>query len=751
MKRSTYPSLTERANHYDLKGAAEQGLLLADVSAVLMEEALLSNEYDLSNRARLLAYYYYFARGNEEREKARIGHILWFIRNIPACAFAGDVYLSVDKAKYKTSYQIVKAAWKRQMSQVDCDVQTKINAAIFLWEFDSAEARKILKTLEKRCPGNEWVRALLGRNRLEVTNAFDTIDSTKLIELLQFANEHLQSQSSMGSTMPPISAETLETVVSRHPEDLCSRASLIGYYVARVERKNILGCDPYASSRLASHLVYLIKTIPACNFLAQFTDYRVFSTKTCPFELQLLRDVWSTTLKVYPDDPHVLASAACFNASIGRMKTADKFEVLARKYSKNKNVIDELMNFGVENARRQRRFKQPSKRKGKRSLDSVAARDVSFSVARKRFEEFSLLEWSREVDLSGANLEGSYNWFHYSSVENLETILESDSLDIYNRARIIGCYGRDYYDDEPVTDTSQLFLYGGHVKWFIENIPESDYIVLFNLEVLKKNLPAVYELCKTELLKQLDRQPASVMLLVNTILVLSKTEREFANSLIGRLDKLDVAWAARVRYCVFGENEPINATKFLSSVGFRPGVKSVEISKAAKILRFTYYSLFGRRLAARSAWTHEQVLRGNPNDLVLRAEVVGLYEYLDGFSTYLCGQTPTYLAQLISHHLWLIEVIPDVFLYSLSGDLSLSPASENSREHVMGAQDVLLEAVRLQMKKYPKIACVHVSLIHYFPYWAAGAAIKALRPISRLYPKHVEIKSRLKHLKYLNR
>lgn len=229
------PSLAERADYYNLGAAARQGLLLPRASARALEQVLLAEPEELRTRARLVGFYF-GTRGRSKQERqefsrGRRNHIMWFIRQIPECKFAGDIYFAGKTGTIANCHKRC-FVFNRNRSGLWCE---------------------LLKGVLKKDRGNAWAHHILWkvgrqpRDRIPelkvMPPARDSLD-----QLRQSAAEvNLDRDAFHGEKMPPRSAGTLERVLAAHPVDVAARALLLGFYNELEKRQS-----PQIRSRLYS-------------------------------------------------------------------------------------------------------------------------------------------------------------------------------------------------------------------------------------------------------------------------------------------------------------------------------------------------------------------------------------------------------------------------------------------------------------------------------------------------------------------
>lgn len=747
MAQLTIPTLTERADYYNLEEAARQGLLLPDASALALEEILGVNDQDIVTRARLLGYYAKTRKSKRDSERLalnRAKHILWFIKNAPDCKFASDKYFAIDRAKNANLYTEVKSAWEHIISRNSAPTQALVNAAIFLFGEEPDEGERIARSVLTREPQNRWARRLLmmpaGYEPAEKT--FDSVAMTA-----QADEEYLDRLVSLGQSLPPISVETLEEVLNEFPDDLSARAELVGHYHERYQRENLFNCDPEMLEKLVRHLLWFIEHIPGSSFVA--TAWVNIDKKVAPQEHKLLEEVWLAKIESEANNARVIASAAMFFWRNGNNARANSLAKKARKLATG-NEVEEILRFGFYE-----RGKAPYDidfAKNGRLLDSVSKIQRLEKIERC-FGEYTISEWASEVDLSGAHLTGVYWWTPPQSISNLERTLSPDSADLYNRARIIGAYDRYYsyggYKSEAelsfeMTDARRE-SHIRHMKWFINKIPECRFIATFYMEPFKKHAPEIYSVIKESILAQVEENPGNKDILINAAAALCRADSKESRKLAKILQKEDPDWGRHLLMMLGEQPAEPDVKRILDQNGFQAGKRNGRLSKVAKELRVSNRAIFGRDLPWRTIWSNERCLESNPNDVVLRAELFDAYSSADQFHVSLQGFTPHVLPHLIEHNLWFIQHLPDVYMSCLGCDFF------NHRGRELGPHAIVLEAAKQQLRAYPKNVAVTLSLIHYFPVGFEKEALVFLRRAAKHHPKNRQLIGQISHRKQLSK
>jgi hypothetical protein len=183
MQTRIEPKLKDLASLLDLEKAAKQGDILSPESAEIIEKALKVNELDLINRARLLGFYKrWTARRRTQKsaqfEERRVKNILWFIKQLPGCAFCSDDYFSI-KNSAAFGYSEVASAWRVAIKQNHDDSQVLINAALFFSSHEPDMATTLVQKVLKADGQNQWAISIL--NELEPSTDSRTTELYDLI------------------------------------------------------------------------------------------------------------------------------------------------------------------------------------------------------------------------------------------------------------------------------------------------------------------------------------------------------------------------------------------------------------------------------------------------------------------------------------------------------------------------------------------------------------------------------------------
>ncbi len=385
---------------------------------------------------------------------------------------------------------------------------------------------------------------------------------------------------------------------------------------------------------------------------------------------------------------------------------------------------------------------------------------VDIETAQKQVPpaEYSYVDWATEVDLNSAHLEGVYHWVPKASIANLDSLLDNRrSSDIYSRAKIIGFYDAYFshaeYGKKTVFEmglTKQAIAsYQQHLLWFIENMPECQFMSTFYLSSIKKQNSTLYKVLKAALLKQANLHKRNLKIQVNVAAALARTDESITRKLCKVILALDKSWGATV-LALLGDKMPERDVKLeLNKRSFIAGQKNAKFLKIAKRIDLHRHCLFGWFMTRQSVWSSELALLKNPNDLVLRGELLEAHSSLDRYSVKFNGHTPDVVPALIEHNLWFIQNLPSYYMYSLG--CRIYHHGYRKTDRYLGPHAILLEAAKRQTKAQPSSLSIGLAMSHYFPLGYEKQAMAVLRGLSKLFPNNKELNNQLDHLRSLGR
>jgi len=711
------PSITDLADTYQLEELARQADVLSPVSAAIMEEILEQNPLDLLNRARLLGFYYrYYWRRRTKFAKQyrenRTKHILWFIENAPDCRFAGDTYFSVDKQGDEQNYSKVTAAWHQRVKEAR-NRQVSINAALFFFRHEPNTCLKLLGPILKMDPSNAW--ALEIANLLESTTKSERTDDFSDLASAVPEDEiknltavcdssYLRQALTSGEFLSPISERTLNRVVSAYPSDVTARAELLGFYGKRCERFNLLGRDPEYERLFATHLLWFITHAPAARDLSEVRIPEL-SART----LAQLQNRWS------------------------QQKRDSRMETNASKLLHGKTKAEER-NF----ARARRKWGVRTTVAG--ALDDIAIEPDQVTCGQRQAPSttYSLTEWANNCSMGHAELTGSYAWLAPDSIDHLEKILDERSIDLYNRAKIIGYYRESVERTKECEDLRAVFIKQLH--WLISNVPDCEFLKEFYWEGLETDAELNAQTKKLWL--ETARRHRKSGVYINAALAHFKSDPSRARSLVVSALKLEPGQLMAEALLGKLDRRPKRSSSrvLLRKHNFVAGRKSDIISRASKRISITGAWLLGGRSPDRSVWTAEQVIHNNPNELGLRAELLGFYS-AHRYCFALSSRDPKLSADHLPHQLWLIARIPETIGANVRGSYYLDPTGY--RALVMAWKD--------QLDAYPNNASIAYGASWIFSgdsrFFNEGMAM--IKRAIKLHPNDKRLKERLKQLKHL--
>ena len=723
MTAAILPTLAELADFYPLATAAKHAEMLSPASAAILEDCLKQNPLDLLNRARLLGFYtrYYWNRithTTKRYKQLRAVHIAWFVENIPDCKFAGDKYFYVDNSSDEQNYSRIGGAWNDALKRASLRQQARINAAIFFFHQDRTKCTQLLKSVMRENEVNAWARQLMQklepdgpRTELTGTEFLDTMESSSTAKsLLSLCDRSFLHRAFWdGEELSCRSEQTLTRVLAKYPLDVSVRAELVGYYGARTTRENMLGCDPEYEDSFAKHLIWFFKYAPGAKDLCH-VRFPELTTQT----LLLLRSAWDKC-NGGDETAAVLANATALLQGL-------KVESTAAKRSSSRSL-------------KKRGFltNKPG------AQDRVAVSPGAIEFLGKPPHEISLTEWANACFMDKAQLIGSYAWFAPGTIKHLDEMIEENSIDFFNRAKIIG-----FYRDSPERDREAKNLsamYTKHITWLIQNVPDCDFM----RQVYWEGLATVPHLQKT-LMKEwhhIASKSNNVEILINAALANLKHDRKQAHAYINAAMIIAPAneFAIRLKNART-RNTSAAGAEILRLRNFRPGKKSGELTKVSKNFDHAAAWLFGKLTPARSIWSSEQLVHNNPHEMFVRTELIGYYgqhKYCHGIDE----SDPRFSERLRSHILWFIENTPECKGVAVGGNSHLDP---------IGYESIVL-AWKQQLASYPRNAAIAYNASRAFSsdskYLREGLA--CMKRAIRFHPNNKELLGSLDHLRKLSK
>lgn len=696
-----------------------------------LEDALIVNEQDLISRARVLGYYAKAKVRAEEKGKKnpeRLKHIQWLIEHVPECTFAGSTLLSINRKTNSNAYKLIKSLWQKQVNDHPAATQIKMNFAMFLFEPEPKLCKQVLIGVLAESPQHPWAHRIL----TEFKDEPNIVESSKYdvsVKSLRGNDKKLDGMDLetlcfAGEEMPPNSAKTLENVLIQHPDDLCARAELIGYYLSRWKRQNILGFDPDRLSRLTQHLLFFINAFPGSMFLARCAFNLPEIKKTAPHEFSYLLNAWNQVLdSKVSKDPAVRAGAAAFFSHCGYTKRSSELVKTCEPFAAKRKDVTFILTYALKQGKTRRKNFFVTEEM-QTALDEIAF-DSGQSPTSATLHPYSFQEWATEPELCSAHLHGCYLWVSKESLANRNTQIDSNNIDIYNRAAIIGCAA-------PENAEARI----KHKTWFLKNLPENRFVTAFG-----------YSEVRSATLLALKKNHGDENVLVNIISAMRFDAPDEGRQQLKVLRKfIEPDWQVQLSSLLNEDVPETDADRELTTYKFVAGNRKYLFEQIASNLNLSRESNYGRRLPIRTIWSMERAIERNPNDLIIRAQLIEAYTQRDQWHVHFGGFTPDVVPHLIRHNLWFIENLPSYRIYTRGNDLSLSMGAKRKFLH---KQSILIEAARRQMKAYPEDLPLNLALIQYFPLGWEHEALAILKPLKKKHPRNAHLEERIAHLNSL--
>jgi hypothetical protein len=719
------PSLTDLADMYELEAAARQADVLSPISAGILEEVLRSNQLDIINRARLLGFYYrhYWNRRSsfaKQYRMRRVSHILWFIENAPDCRFAGDTYLSVDKKGDHNNYAIVSRAWQASLKKVGQNNQVRINAALFFFRYEPRISMSLLQPILSADPTNAWALAITQlldpvSQEIAAGKVKDILADVSIADAVHWQGlcdqSFLRHAFNEGARLSPVSVRTLRAVLSVHPSDVTARAELLAFYSHRSNRFNLLGYDPDFEEQFATHLLWFIAHAPGANELSSVDIHDLSAGAS-----ELLQAVWRERVKM-------------FGGRDAAIRLNDKQFAKKLRIPTNADRRD-----------RARRLKAWGGRPNSPGvLDHLAIKpeEVLCSVPSPS-NSCSLTESANSSQMGHAGLVGGYGWVGPNHIQHLDEVLVADSLDFYNRAKIVSLCCSNNERSKEVKNRPDL--HQKHLHWLITNVPDCEFLQNYYWNDLKKDSERYLE-TRQLWLETVKLHSSNAEVHINAAIAHFPCDRVRARSLVGAALKLEPENLMVLALMRKLDKRPvrISSEQLLKKYDFVAGRKSTVITKASEGLNRTGAWLFGCNLPNRSAWTAEQVLQNNPNELAMRYELMG-FHFDSRHCFALSARNPRLSAKHTPHVLWFIRNNPE----------TNEPRHFDSYKDPVGYRAVVA-AWKLQLEAYPENAAIAYSASWIFSgdkrFFKEG--IDMVKHALKQHPRNQKLKERLKALRRL--
>jgi len=712
MVNSISVSFKERADYYEMEYAAKLGGLLPDASAKAFEKVLLLNPNDLVNRARLLGYYWKYykqlvassIKPDPEKCAKRVEHILWFIENASGCIFAGNFYFACDPNKDPDSYKKVKSAWENQLKHdLNCS-QSRVNFAFYLLDHDPKFATNLLLEVRQIEPLNEWALSLLhilGHETglvlpLPIYNPESQL-ADEILESRVNSTEQMLDHWSFGSAITKSTVDTQELVLKKDHLDIWARLDILRWCETNMERANRLGFDPAVAQRWYRHALWILRNAPHIKLILSSGLYVCFGEKIPTPFFTPVREAFIEAVSITRKPVQVLHNAINFlKQNLGIEET--------------KKLIFPLQAWkNLAQTNRQKLLKELNwtfkiKTIFEKNLDLNSCSVYNDLELQKPSFPSELSMWADSLSLSKAN----YLGYSYSTdcARNLEAVLTSFQTDLISTARLYGYYSRR----RQSLDSMQFLRYQEIMKWFIENVPDSDFVS--EVRIYENDDEELLKSMRTLWQKQIEKKPKNSLVATNaaswlahcdnkTALEIAKNileyepENIFAVSLVYGLsaDCRNVAYQLDF-------HDPIFEAECDKRIRNFPEIADRTLATICdKIELYIYGLLYCLRLPLPSFWSNEQALKLNPNDAILRCEVLGRCNLSEQLRRPLIMLNPE-LARLTTRHiLWLIENVPHADLHFF--------IRHHEVEGVPSHKKILAKAVKAQRKIYGKTVAAY--------------------------------------------
>lgn len=405
-------------------------------------------------------------------------------------------------------------------------------------------------------------------------------------------------------------------------------------------------------------------------------------------------------------NPAVLAGAAAFFSHCGYIKRSSDLVKTCKPFAAKRKDVTYILNYAIKQTKTRRRdFIVTEEMQA--ALDEIAC-DSGQLPAPATLPPYSFQEWATEPELGSAHLHGCYMWVSKESFANRNAQIGVNNIDIYNRAAIIGCAAMENAEARRK-----------HKIWFLENLPENRFISIFGCSDVK-----------AEMLLALNKNHGNKNVLINIISAMRFDASDNGRLQLKALRKfLEPDWQVQLSALLNEDVPDVNADLELTTkYKFVAGKRKPLYEQIASKIKLSNESRYGLHIPIRTIWSMERAIERNPNDLILRAQLIEAYAHYDQWHNYLGGFTPDVVPQLVRHNLWFIENAPSYKIYSLGNDVSLGLGPKRKFLH---KQSILIEAARSQMKAYPEDLPLNLALIQYFPLSWEHEALATLKPLKK--------------------
>lgn len=672
MSHSALPSITKRADFYDLEYAAKLGSYLPAASAKALEQIIPLNPNDVISRARLMGYYWARNSGstdglNADQLQSRCDQTLWFIRNAPDCVFLGDNYFACDPVSDKSHYDIVKAAWNEQLKLRPLCAQSKVNFALFLFDHEKQHAANLLNEVLILEPLNEWALSLLPMLGHAVDNMIpQNVEESIMKVPASLLDDRLKLTEKMLRQCPRVSfvtndaIETDERILEKDPLALWARMEILHWCEQNLQRSNRLSIDPKIGQRWYRHACWILSNVPHLRSSFPYSDGLGLGVNVPANFFEPIRDLFIAAINRSHDKNQVLNNSLPFFLANLSEEATKKLVISLDGYKQLGRASKQRLLREMVRARRYKHILELEL-----NLDDYSSfTESTMSEPPALISEFS--SWIDDLDLKDAYFEGGHYTEECGSL--LESSIENFSEDLLNTARLVGFYNRKLSAQKltpsRVEKLQEILL------WFIEHAPES--VTTINIQIFAEESDIFSaDRIRTAWEKQVATAPENRVIALNAARWCKYIDPSYSSKQANKvLEKFpgDVA-ANQLLYELAGGPRFIG--KNFQDVEFENNCQlrlekfnSVDNKGLAELcdkLSFhTFTILDCLRISGLAAWTNEQVLKKNPNDAILRGELLKWYELEHVF---FCAHDAEVARKRTEHILWMLENIPKADLY----------------------------------------------------------------------------------------
>jgi hypothetical protein len=280
-----------------------------------------------------------------------------------------------------------------------------------------------------------------------------------------------------------------------------------------------------------------------------------------------------------------------------------------------------------------------------------------------------LSAWVTELDLLTAQYEGySYSLRNRAS---LELALDSIETDLVSVGRLVGTYSRNFGE----LRSDQASRYQRILEWIVENAPESDVAGEPSGGIFGNRLCELWQ-------KQIKRHPLNSKIAYNAACSLSHCANDVAIGITQRVleyDPGDISATELMRSLIdrkmhrcFSTDDPVFAEFDADEIVFESN--DLSPMAASDVIELVLYP-FNLNIPISTLWSNEQTLKFNPNDAILRAEVMAMYGSM--VQSYRLPANAATVRKKLAHIAWLYKNAPssrlkwDALRFWLDADFSV--------------------------------------------------------------------------------